>query len=104
MPSTTENSTTAGTTLFASELNGLAEMYRAMKSNAGCRSTRLELKNEAFWTWGKVTGIRNANESATSHSPPITMAARRPSARRAAGRRSRRLAMIETVMYGNTII
>ena len=48
-----EKSTTAGTTLFASELNGFEGMYRSMKLKSGRGSTRLVLKNEAFWTDGK---------------------------------------------------
>ena len=69
-----------------------------MKLNSGRRSTRLELKNDAFWTWGNVSGTRKANDSATSHNPPITAMARRPSVRSSAGRSDPRLAMIETVM------
>ena len=56
-------------------------MYRSMKLNAGRGSTRLELKNEAFSTDGNVRGIRNANASAKSHRPPMTVAARTPSVR-----------------------
>ena len=93
-----EKRTTAGTTLFARALNGFAGMYRSMKLKAGRRSTRLELKNEALSTAGNVSGIRKANESATSHRPPITAAARRPSVRSSDGRSEPRLAMIETVM------
>ena len=85
MPRMREKSTTAGTTLFARELNGFAGMYRSMKLKAGRCSTRLELKNDAFWTEGNVSGIRNANASARSHRPPITAAARRPSVRSSDG-------------------
>jgi len=93
-----ENSTTAGTTLFASELNGFDGMYRSMKLNAGRGSTRLELKNEAFWTDGNVREIRNANASARTHRPPMTAAARTPNVRSSEGWSDPRLAMIETVI------
>ena len=71
---------------------------RLVDLNAGRGSTRLELKNEAFWTDGNVRGIRNANASARSHRPAMTAAPRAPSVRSSERCSDPRLATIETVM------
>ena len=59
-PTTTENSTTAGTMLLASEWKGFDGMYRSMKLNGGRRSTSEVLKNIALSISGNASGMRNA--------------------------------------------
>ena len=46
---------------------------------------------------GNVSGIRNANASASSHRPTMTAAARTPSLATSEDFRAPRLAMMETV-------
>ena len=71
-PTMTENRTTAGTMLLASELNGFDGMYRSTKLKAGRRSSSAELKNMALSTSGNASGIRNAYSNAMAQSPPST--------------------------------
>ena len=65
----TENSTTAGTTLLASELNGFDGMYRSTKLNGGRRSTSVVLKNMALSTVGKRQRNQEREERARGPEP-----------------------------------
>src|SRR5262252_915190 len=72
IPTTTLNSTTAGTTLLASELNGLAGMYRLTRSNDSRGSTSVVLKKDAFSSGGNMIGKRKTAPSATAQSSTST--------------------------------
>ncbi len=61
-------STTAGTTLLASELNGLVGMYRLRKSNGSRSSSSVALKNEAFELDGNIRGNSSTAPIATAQS------------------------------------
>ena len=72
-------STTAGTTLLASEWNGLEGMNSETKSKGGRFSTSVVLKNDAVSIGGNARGNTKAKASATSHKPTSTAPARAPS-------------------------
>ena len=99
MPSMSENRTTAGTTLFASELNGFAGMYRSMKLNAGRVLDEARAEKRRVLDGGKRQG--NQERQRQRHEPQTANHGRGPQAQRpqiSAGRSDPRLAMIETVM------
>ena len=67
MPRMIENSTTAGTTLFASELNGFAGMYRSMKSNGGSPLDEARAEERRALNRGK--GQRDQERERERHEP-----------------------------------
>ena len=66
------NSTTAGTTVSASERKGLAGIYIPRKSNSACSWIRLVVKNEADSQSGKATGMIITTLIVTAHNSSST--------------------------------
>ena len=67
-PKTMLKSTTAGTTLLASEAKGFDGMYELTKSMGSRPSRSVVLKNEAVSMRGKISGKRKTAASARPQS------------------------------------
>ena len=103
-PTTTLNSTTAGTMLLASELNGLVGMYRPRKSNPSRSCSSVVLKNEALSCRGKISVTSSAAARAMAHNSNSTTPTRLPSVRACSPSSAPSPATIEIVTYGSTVI
>ena len=104
MPTKTLNSTTAGTTLLASELNGIRRDVEVDEVERLAFLEQRRAEERRGLSGGNISGKSKTAASATAHSSTSTAPTRRPEGRASSSRSAPSPPMSETVTYGSTVI